>query len=292
MCGSEYTPEDNFCRICGAELTHAESDKPRFRPAPSNHYTSVGIFLVIFGGIIAAASLLMEIVPTLALGLASLLMGAITLYMPEPFENLADRLASNSSIPALLNIENLLEDLSINEKGVYIPASGLGVCPKVFVPLTSSITNKRPPRDLNNSNKVFITLDTKTREGGLLFEAPGSNLLSELERALKLDMSNVDVNDLKEKLESGLKLLEIAKSTRLELRDGRTITFQVELNALRDLEVRLSKLTPRVVDQIGTPVSSAIAAAISKSTGEYVAFRQVLINPTDKKITAALELVR
>ena len=259
---------------------------------PMDRHMSVGIFLLAFGGITAAVSLLIGVIPTLALGLASLLIGIMTLYLPEPTDRLAERLASDSSVPALLNIENLLDDLSLNEKGIYIPATGLGVCPKVFVPLTQTPLNRRPPLDLNNSRRVFITLDEKTRAGGVLLEAPGRNLLSELELALKLDFSKIEINDLHEKLESGLRLLDISKSVVLDRQSDLTFTFQTELTAFGDLEVKLTKLTPRVFAQVGTPISSTIAAAVSKSTGEYVTFRQVSINPTDRKITATLELVR
>jgi hypothetical protein len=271
-------------------LTRLKSDGAESDPSSTNHYMSVGIFLMIFGAITAAASLLLGVIPILALGFASFLIGIMTLYLPEPAGNLADRLASDSSIPALLNIENLLEDLSLNEKGVYIPTSGLGACPKVFVPLTA--TGRRPSRDLNNTRRVFITLDEKAREGGLLLEAPGRNLLSELERELKLDLSKVNVQELAEKLGMALKSLEISKSVEFQKGDDRAVTFQIELNALRNLEVSLSSLTPRLFEQIGTPVSSAIAAAFSKSTGQYVTLRQVSINLAENKIIATLQFAK
>lgn len=290
ICDSECSSEDNFCQTCGAELTHQVAVKPK-RP-PVDRHLSVGIFLVAFGGITAAVSLFIGVTPTLALGLASLLIGIMTLYLPEPTDRLAERLASDWSIPALLNIENLLDDLSLNEKGIYIPATGLGVCPKVFVPLTQTPLNRRPPLNLNNTRKVFITLDEKTRAGGVLLEAPGRNLLSELELSLKLDFSKVKINDLHEKLESGLKSLDLSKSVVLEMQGDQTLAFQTELTAFWNLELKLTRLTPRVFDQVGTPLSSAIAAAVSKATGDYVAFRQISINPTDKKITATLKLLR
>ena len=87
-------------------------------------------------------------------------------------------------------------------------------------------------------------------------------------------------------------MLDISKSVVLDREGDQTVAFQAELTAFGNLEVKLSNLTPRVFDQVGAPVSSAIAAAVSKSTGEYVAFRQISINPNDKKITATLQLVR
>lgn len=288
ICGSEISPEDNFCRTCGKEL-YQEAEPTREKPAPERHI-SIGIFLLVFGGITATASLLIGVSSTLALGVSAILLGIMTLYLPESNQRLAEQLASDSSIPALLNIENLLEDLALAERGIYIPANGLGVCPKVFLPLTRNLRNKKPPRELNDSRRVFITLDEKTREGGLLLEAPGRNLMSRMERALRLDLSKVEVGNLNEKLESGLKLLDVSNAITFRSPDSETFTFQLELGTLGDLEIRLSTLVPSVAHQIGTPIASAIAAAVSKSTGKYVAFRDISFNSTGKEITATLEL--
>jgi hypothetical protein len=277
--------------MCGVELAHVQPTEPKSKfQSPTNRYVSIGVFLVVFGGVVAGVSLLIGVIPILALGLGSLLIGIMTLYLPEPISDLAGRFASDSSVPALLNIENLMEDLSLNEKGVYIPCSGLGVCPKVFVPLKRTPISKRPPTDLNNSRKVFVTLDEKTQEGGLLLEAPGSQLLAVLERSLKIDFSKVQVSDLRGSLESGLKSLEISRTVKLESQADRTVTFELDLTALSDLEAKLGKLAPRLVNQVGAPVSSAVAAAVCKSTGNYVNFRDISFSPNAKSITATLEL--
>lgn len=288
LCGSEYSAEDNFCRFCGAELTHHVEYK---RTQPVDRHLSVGVFLIAFGGLTAVASLVVRLTPTLALGLSCLLIGIMTLYLPEPTERLAERLASDSSIPLMLNLENLLNDLAMNEKGVYVPVSGLGVCPKVFVPLTKTGRSRKPPRNLNDSRRVFITLDEKTREGGLLLEAPGRNLLSELELIMSTDFSKSEIGALRDKLEQGLKILEISRSVMLEKRGDRTFAVETELDTLGELEAKLFKLTPRVADQIGTPVVSAIAAAVSKSTGQYIMLKDLSMNPANRKITTTLEAV-
>jgi hypothetical protein len=263
---------------------------PRVNRPTSDRRTPVGLFLLVFGGVTSGVSILIAVTPVLVLGLASTLLGVMTLFLREPVQKSVERLASELGIPALLNIENLLDDLSLNEKGVYIPTTGLAVCPKVFVPLTRTHSNRRPPRNLNNSHKVFVILNEKTGEGGLLLEPPGRNLLSDLELTAKLDMSKVDISNLGDKLESNFKLHEISKSLALERRDEQTVTFQTELNSVSNLEMKLASLAPRVADQVGTIVSSAIAAAVSKSTNSYVAFRNVSISPADKTITAVLEL--
>lgn len=289
ICGFGVSPEDNFCRVCGAELTH--DAEPKLKASSPSRHLSIGIFLSVFGAATAVVSFLIGVVPILALGLSALLVGIMTLYLHEPERRFAERLAGDSSIPAMLNVENLLEDLSLNEKGIYIPASGLGICPKVFVPLTRTPTSSKPPKNLNDSNRIFINLDDKGREGGLLLEAPGRNLLSELELALGVDLARVETSDLGRKLGAGLKFLEISNSVVLESQPPRTFALEIQLIGLGNLEAKLPILTPRVANQIGTPVSSAVAASLSKSTGEYVVFKKISFQSADKKITAQLELL-
>jgi hypothetical protein len=265
-------------------------EEPRISRRSIDRRTPVGLFLFVFGGVTAGVSIFIAVTPVLVLGLASMLLGVMTLFLREPVQKSVERLASELGIPALLNIENLLDDLSLNEKGIYIPATGLAVCPKVFVPLTRTHSNRRPPRNLNNSHKVFVILNEKTGEGGLLLEPPGRNLLSELELTAKLDMSKVDISNLGDKLESNFRLHEISKSLSLERRDEQTVAFRTELDLVSNLEIKLASLTPRLADQVGTIVSSAIAAAVSKSTDRYVTFRNCSISPADRTISAVLEL--
>jgi hypothetical protein len=108
---------------------------------------SIGIFMTVLGALVGFVSYMMGVVPILAFGLGVFLLGILVLYLPERTVSLAATLATDSSLPSLLNIENLLEDLDLNEKGIYIPASGLGVCPRVFVPLEETEATRQPPFD-------------------------------------------------------------------------------------------------------------------------------------------------
>ena len=146
VCGSDILAEDNFCRSCGVGLTRSEVDhttSPKFWNA--DRQISIGIFLSALGAVIGILSYFMGIVPMLAFGLACFLLGIMALYLPERSSGIAGRLALDLSLPSLLNIEKLLEDLDLDERGIYIPASGLGVCPKVFVPMAETPATRQPP---------------------------------------------------------------------------------------------------------------------------------------------------
>jgi hypothetical protein len=290
VCGTDILPEDNFCRICGVKLVLSDRKSKSGRgTAYGDRRVPVGIFLIVFGVVVAVLSYLMTIIPILALGLASFLIGILMLYLPESSGAIAGRLATDSSLPALLNTEKLLEDLDLDERGIYIPAAGLGVCPKVFVPLVQTPITTRPPLGLIHSRRIFATVGKKPEDRGVLLEAPGCQILTVLEQTLNADLSSAGSDTLKERLNSGLKAIGIAKVTTLEFEDDE-VKAELQLMALVDLEVKLRNLAPRLVAQVGTPVASAVAAAISKATMKYVTFKSAVLSPNEKRITLSLRL--
>jgi hypothetical protein len=290
MCGSEYFSEDNFCRICGVELIRSEIGyKAGSRLEHSDRQVSIGIFLTAMGALVGFLSYLMGIVPMLAFGLASILLGILVVYLPERRESIAGRLATNSSLPSLFNVENLLEDLDLDEKGVYIPASGLGVCPRVFVPLAETQATKHPPVDLVSSRRIFVKVGKNPEDRGILLHAPGSEILAALERSLRLDLAKASFDDLAADLNSGFKALGIGRVTNFEHQDT-AVMIQIELTGLVDLEAKLRNLAPRLVAQVGTPVASAVAAAVSKAAAKYVTFKSTVLDLPGKKISINLKL--
>ena len=169
VCGIDVLADDNFCRKCGVQLQRSRKQTK----GESNHRNSVGLFLIVVGGIVGTMSYLMNVVPTLALGVGSLLIGVMVLYLPDS-GTVKETLAADSIIPLFMNIEKLLEDLDLDERGIYIPVSGLGVAPKVFVPMTRTSATERPPLGLTASNRIFVTVGKNPEDRGILLEAPGA----------------------------------------------------------------------------------------------------------------------
>lgn len=184
ICGCDILSEDNFCRKCGTKLTRFQN----MTAAPSgfkrrDDRVSIGIFLITLGGLIGFVSYLMDIIPMLAFGLASFLIGIMVIYLPESDRTVTGKLATDSSLPSLLNMERLLEDLDLDERGIYIPVSGIGECPKVFVPLVRTRATERPSVGLSSSNRIFVTVGKNPEDRGILLDAPGSQILTSLERS-------------------------------------------------------------------------------------------------------------
>jgi hypothetical protein len=290
VCGSDILADDNYCRKCGVQLTRAEIGQPSIRSlGNADRRISIGIFLTVIGALVGFLSYLMGIVPMLAFGLASLLIGLLVLYLPERRGAIAARLATESSLPSLLNTENLLEDLDLDERGIYIPASGLGVCPRVFVPLADTEATRQPPVGLVSSRRIFVTVGKNPEDKGVLLDAPGAEILVALEQSLRTDLSKMKLDELGPAFNSGFRALGIAKSANFEA-DNTSVKIQIELTALIDLESRLRNVAPRLVAQVGTPVTSAVAAAVSKAAGKYVTFKSVILDLPNKKVSVNLKL--
>jgi hypothetical protein len=245
--------------------------------------------MITLGVIVGIVSYLIGVMPMLAFGLSSLLIGFLVVYLPESQEAIADRLASNLSLPPLLNMEKLLEDLELDERGIYIPASGLGVSPKVFVPLANTPATSRPHLGLTSSRRVFVTVGAGAEDRGVLLDPPGSTILIAIEQSIKRDFSTAQMNDAPDLLDSGLRRLSLAEVSRFEKRDS-DVVVQVKLRALARLEERLRYVAPKLVAQIGTPIPSALAAAVSKTTGKYTRLKSTVLDSHDATITVNLRL--
>jgi Double zinc ribbon len=287
VCGGIVKPHDEYCPACNTQIQRDRGLKTPGYTGRTTYRTIVGIFLATLGVIVSVPSFFMNIVPMVVFGMACFLIGFMTLYLSESGA-ISSVLTTASIVPSLTNIERLLEELDLDGRGIYIPASGLGICPKVFVPLAVTPATKRPPIALNGSRRIFVTVGRNPEERGLLLEAPGSQILETIERVQHIDLSKVQLDDLAANLTSGFKALGIAIEAKLEQKDA-SITIQIILSSLLELELRLRYAAPRVVAQIGTPVASAAAAAVSKATGKYVTFGHAVFDPATKTVGMTLK---
>ena len=288
VCGEEILADDNFCRNCGVRFTRPETPHDGVLEIKRTKQRLVGIFLMAAGGLVGALSVLMGITPMIAMGLASLLIGVMVLYLPLS-ESYVRTLTTNLSLPSLLNIEKLLEDLDLVERGIYIPTKGYASSPRVFVPLARTPATDRPTLELLRSNKIFVTVGRNPEDRGILLEAPGSGILQDLERAIHADFSQTEMENLASNLDSGFRSVGLGRIVRVERHEASMI-ITMKVNALDDLEMKLRSEAPRLVAQIGTPVSSAVASAVSKVAGKYVVFKSTAYSPPDKKVTIKLRL--
>ena len=270
-------------------MVRAETKHKRIREY-SNARMLVGIFLVVVGGILGVLSYLMGIVPMLAFGLACFLIGIMALYLQDS-KTVAETIAADSSVSSFLNLENLIRELDLEEKGIYIPVSGFGVSPKVFIPMTLTPATVKPPLGLNHSHRIFVIVGKNPEDRGVLLEAPGNRILSAIEGSLAHDLSKTGRETLQTDLDSALRAIGVAKLTSLEQEDSE-LKAELVMTALLDFETKLRNLAPRFSTHVGTPVASALAASVSKATGSYTSITDATLDVPDKKMCVRLKLSR
>jgi len=287
VCNAQVDAEDNYCRNCGAQLVRMQTRHAR-ADEYSNPRMVVGVFLVGVGGILGILSYLMGIVPMSAFGLASFLIGIMILYLQDS-STATEAIAVDSSVSSFLNIENLLRELDLDEKGIYIPVTGFGVSPKVFIPLALTPATKKPPPGLSHSRRIFVTVGTNPEDRGVLLEAPGNRILSAIEGSLGYDLSKAPEGSLLTDLDSAFKAIGVAKVTSLEHEDSE-LNVELVMTALVDFESKLRNLAPRFSTHVGTPVASALAASISKATASYASITDATLDVHNKKMHVRLKL--
>ncbi len=232
---------------------------------------------------------MMGIVPMLALGLACFLIGTMALYLPGS-TSVPSTIVTDSTLPSLLNIEKLLQDLDLDERGIYIPTSGPGVAPRVFVPLALTPSTKRPPLGLAHSRRIFVTVGKNPEDRGVLLDAPGSGILSSMERSLHLDFARVSLNDLGSELDSGFRALGIAELKNFTQQDE-NVSIEIEVTKMLELEGKLMSLAPRLSEHVGTPIVSALAAALSKASAKYVKMRGAAFDLPKRRVSVSLQML-
>jgi hypothetical protein len=245
--------------------------------------------MLVLGVLVGVFGYLIGISPILALGLGALLLGVIILTLPEPTTSKTDRLIILSSLPSLLDIDALLEDLDIESRGIYIPISGFGAVPKVLLPIKESTPPLLPPVRLTRSHRVFLTLGRNQNERGILLNPPGGEIVRALENFLQVDLSTMKLEEFATRIGFGLETLNISTRTVDVQVDGTAIRVSLQSISTTDLEERLRSEAPRLVAQIGSPATSAIAAAISKVTGKHVRINDS--NFDGSRLTVALEVL-
>ena len=270
MCGSEIRLKDHFCSSCGAQLTQSARPETRSLLARPETFSAAGIFMLVLGALVGVFGYFIGIIPILALGLGSLLLGVIILSLPEPTASKTGRLIILSSLPSLLDIDALIEDLDIGSRGIYIPVSGFGNVPKVLLPIKESTPPLLPPARLTRSRRVFLTLGKSENERGILLNPPGGEVVSALENLLQVDLSTIKMDEFAARIGFGFETLNISSRAVALESVGTAVRVDVRSLSIADLEERLRSEAPRLIAQIGSPVTSAIAAAISKVTGNHV----------------------
>ena len=265
-----------------------EAENARYRKnqnlARKNEFRITGVILLAIGAIVTIiaypsynissnANVLMMV------GIGALFVGAVTMFLnTETFIN--QKVAEDLNLSSVIVVDDLLRDLRVKNKGIYLPASHTGAEIKVFIPLRRDYAI--PPKVNLADEKAFLIGLPNTAQEGVLLKPLGYHLFRYTRDDLKADWSeaqtSVDAGEtdaetegeptpgatLAEQLEAVLvKGLEIADKVTVSQSDGE-LRVRLHNTAYSNACRSLREEAPQVCEQIGCPLCSLIACVYTE----------------------------
>ena len=245
-----------------------------------NFPKTIGLILLVLG----AASLLAAIVYSssiLALiGLGLVFWGIIVSYIQSD-EYVKKTILNSTSITLLTALDETLRTLDCKGKAIYLPPKYLNdpESTKVYVPKLETSTLPSP-----ETTQQLEMQPTQKSPQGILITPAGAELARLLETELGTSLLRISLEDLIRRLPKTLiEDLEIVNDCEIQLfakkrtekSEENDQTNQSEIfvkfttTVYRDTCKRAARL-PTIFSNIGCPLSSALAIAFSKATGNPI----------------------
>ncbi len=244
-----------------------ENEKLRsdHRTAKKNEYKDTGYALIIFGSLTLGLSYFTYNNTTLAsillfAGIGTTYIGILSLFLtPEKF--VRKDILEQSNLSSIAVINNIIQELQIYSKGIYVLAKGQI---RVILPL-------KPDFELSKDIPQRTFHIDEPGKAALVLVPLGYSLMRMVEDR------GADWSDLSGALnEIMVEGLEIARSVDVineDIINGNTITVTVNEPVYMKMCSTASTETPRICD-IGCPFCSLIACIITKSTGNNIVIEE------------------
>jgi hypothetical protein len=238
--------------------------------------------ILIVTGTITFILALIAVSTILALiGLGSLFWGTILIYIRTE-EYVKKPMLDAIGYSEVKTINQIITKLGYGGPAVYLP-------PKYFTnPEDQMIYVPKQEGDVLSIPDQLQILKTDSfiiTTNGMLLIPPGIELVKLFERTLEINFASVEIEFLEQNLQRlFVENLEIAQSIDLEVKK-------------EQISVKLEKSIYKVLNFeggqpiIGSPISSAIACVLAKTTGKLVTIKSQRTNENDKNITLEYQFI-
>jgi hypothetical protein len=234
----------------------------------------VTIVMLTIGAALVALSVLNASSFLAIFGVSIAFWSAILLYI-TPTKHVPLTLLNASTDANASNIERLLIEHNLAEKGVYLPPKNLENLESslVFVPNTPKTTLPTPEE---TSEKLFSEQKT-----GLFLTPLGFSLSRLFEQELGTSFTKIDLPHMQRTISKLLvQDMEIAENAQIQIQD-RTITVEITGSIFNTL-CQETNSQPRTHEQVGCLLASAIACALAKATGKPITIQKETQDPETK----------
>lgn len=260
------------------------------KKSKSNFGGTASAFLVI-GFLLLGYSLLFGVQIAAFIGLGLAFWGAL-FALARRGKYVESGLLDVSSKSTYSTADRMIDDFKLGGQAYYLPAYAQDINlmqyhnklkePVVFV---SELSGEKPSIEELTAGKF---LGEKSR--GVFLVSPGSGIMMQIEKQLRLDFSKLDINDLTGVLPKYLtEYLNLAKSVDLIV-SGES----VGLRASGVLYETLYRSDPplKSLNILGCPVVSTVASALAKSSGKIVVVKVEFISPKFLSVAATFSFIK
>lgn len=267
------------------EKASAESQKetgqlgPELQKPGTLSSNKIGVAFIVPGVLALVLSIVNNYQILAFVGLGLTLWGALFLLV-RPGTYVKGSLLDATVVPSYITVDRMIRDLRYKGKGFYIPPypekahlpdhlKGLKEM-VVFIPEHPQGAETGLP-SIEEIAKGRFTL---ANPRGISLIAPGSGLLSQFEKELKLDPTAMKLEELCRTLpQLILQNFQLAKEMEMNFENGR-----VHLKITESVYDNLYRTGLQSVYTLGCPLVSAVACAIAKTTGRVVGIESVLLS--------------
>ena len=189
--------------------------------------------------------------------------------------------------PLLKTLNQIINELGYEGKAIYLPPKYLRDPESnlVYIPKQKGKVLPKPFQIEEQPNKIFIK-----NLNGLLITPPGSNLVQLFEESLETSFIKVDLQYLQQNMPKVLiEDFEIAQNLEIETINN-IVRVKIEGITCMGL-IKESKKLPKIWNNIGCPISSAIACALAKSSGKPVIITDQKTNIENQEIEIEYQLL-
>lgn len=247
----------------------------------------IAIVFLILGSLVLVSSVYFNMQILAFIGLSFVFWGAI--FSVTRTGRFVDGSLLDSSAEATYStIDRMINDLRFNGKGYYVPAySQNALIPDYLKKLRSSV--------VFISDKDFVGLPAveelaagkflSERSRGVFITSPGSGLLNQIERQLKLDFATIQVSELCNLLPRCItEFFNLAKDMEMQVLNDSSVKLRV-YGVLFESLYRPDNIF-NSVRMLGCPVVSAVACALAKSSGKFVVISELMVYPKGAGVEA------
>lgn len=256
------------------EIERLKSELKRTRRIPSG---KIGLALLIPGALSLCYSIIQESQILAFIGLGLTFWGALFFFV-KPIRYVRSELLGLAELPSYLTIDRIIREFKFKGKSYYIPPyprevylpehlKGL----KEMIVFISSDTDASMPSVEDMAKRKFMLRNPN----GICISPPGLGLLTQMEKELGKDMTEIDLETLIESLpQTATSDLQVAEEVEIRNEDNK-IYAKISGSIYNDLYARHDLASIRV---LGCPLISAIACALAKTTGRIVSIEKSKIS--------------